>query len=90
MIRDDRHIRDTIRAYLANNFLLDNDWRLDDSDSLLEAGVLDSTGAMELVAFLGDAFSIDVADEDITEDNLDSVDRICCFLVRKAKDRRAA
>jgi acyl carrier protein len=90
MRRDEKRIRDTIRAYLANNFLLDSNWQLDDSDSLLDAGVLDSTGAMELVAFLGDAFSIDIADEDITADNLDSVDRICCFLVRKATDRRAA
>ena len=44
----------TIRTYIVENFLFSEDEGLDDDVSLLETGIIDSTGALELVVFLED------------------------------------
>lgn len=50
---------------------------------LLERGVVDSTGVVELVEFLQDEFKIKVADEDITEENLGTIGAIAAFVSRR-------
>ena len=87
MTLDEASVRLTIRDYLMANFVLDTTLGFDDACSLLEAGILDSTGAMELVAFLENTFSIEVMEEDIVADNLDSIDQIFGFTVRKLEGR---
>ena len=50
---------------------------------LLERGVVDSTGVVELVEFLQDEFKIKVADDDITEENLGSIGAIARYVASK-------
>ncbi|MEO5372958.1 MAG: acyl carrier protein [Alphaproteobacteria bacterium] len=76
-------VRRRIRAYISENLLLDTGNELEDDTSLVESGILDSTGAMELVAFLEEAFGVTVADEDLVPANLDSVNAICAFVGAK-------
>jgi acyl carrier protein len=73
-----------VRAFIEENFLFRSDVSgLADSDSLLENGVMDSTGILELVAFLESDFSIQMTDAEIVPDNLDSIAAISAFLGRK-------
>jgi acyl carrier protein len=85
MTLNNASVRSAVRNFLTTNFVLDPVWSFDDACSLLDAGILDSTGVMELVAFLQNEYSIDVRDEDVVVDNLDSVDRICCFVAQRAE-----
>lgn len=72
-----------IRAFLVDSFLLGDDDGFDDSESLIEAGIVDSTGVMEVVTFLEESFAITVDDDDLVADNLDSVERLAAFVGRK-------
>jgi acyl carrier protein len=73
-----------VRAFIEENFLFRSDVsELSDSDSLLENGVMDSTGILELVAFLESDFSIQMTDAEIVPDNLDSIAAISTYLERK-------
>jgi acyl carrier protein len=83
-------IRARIRAYIVDNLLLGADAELAEAASLIEAGVLDSTGAMELVGFLEQAFMISVSDAEIVPENLDSLDGIAAFVMRKIDARQDA
>lgn len=74
--------RAKVRRYIIDSILLGTFEDFDDSASLLDAGILDSTGTMELVAYLEHEFGLAILDEDITADNLDSVERICRFIER--------
>jgi acyl carrier protein len=56
-----------------------------DSESLMESGVIDSLGIFRLVAFLEEAFRVRIGDEEITHDNLKSVDSIEQMVVSKLK-----
>ena len=84
-------IRPIIRRFIEENFLFQiGDQKLTDNQSLLEAGVVDSTGVLELVAFLEDTFHLQVADRDIIPQNLDTVDAITAFVERSGVLAEAA
>ncbi|MGB2821071.1 MAG: acyl carrier protein [Phycisphaerae bacterium] len=76
-----------IRTYVVENFLLGDEAGFDGSESLLEAGVIDSTGVLELVMFLEESFSIHVDDEDMVPENLDRIPDIARFVERKLAGR---
>ena len=72
-----------IRTFIAETFFFGDGHNLDDSASLLSAGVIDSTGVMELIMFLEETFEITIADEELIPENLESIDRIARFVDRK-------
>jgi acyl carrier protein len=80
-----------VREFIADNFLFRED-RADvsDSESLLDAGLIDSTGILELVAFLEERFHIQMADAEIVPENLDSVQAIAAYVKRKVAETAAA
>ena len=82
-----------IRSFILSSFLFtDDESKLKNNDSLLEQGIMDSTGVLELVAFLESQFGIKVADDELLPENLDSVDQIAAFIARKqpSQQRTAA
>ena len=72
-----------IRAYIVESFLLGDGDGFSDGESLLESGTVDSTGVMELVAFIEETFGVDVDDEDLVPENLDTISDIAAFVERK-------
>ena len=84
-------IEQKIRQFIAENFMLRQDRaELSDTDSLLEAGLIDSTGVLELVGYLESEFQIAVADADIIPENLDSIRTIIAYIGEKLAERAAA
>jgi acyl carrier protein len=74
-----------LRAYIAENFLYARpDYVLAEHDHLLEKGIVDSMGMLELLTFLQDRFGVEPADEEITEDNFATLGRIAAFVQAKA------
>jgi acyl carrier protein len=77
-----------IRQFVITNFLFgQDDGALADSKSFLEGGIIDSTGVLELVAFLEQRFSISVGDRELLPENLDSVDNAAHFVARKLEGK---
>jgi acyl carrier protein len=80
-------IKDKLKTFITENFLpfsgLDS---FEDADSLLENGIIDSTGVLELLEFLEEHFSLEVEDSEVVPENLDSVDNLIAFITRKSED----
>jgi acyl carrier protein len=76
-------IREQLRAFIAERFLFDAAAAIDPGISLIENGILDSTGAMELVLFLESTFGIRVNDVELVPDNLDGINKLAAFIERK-------
>lgn len=73
-----------IRAYVLENFLFtDNGNRLPNDASFLEEGIVDSTGVLELVLFVEEAFGFAVEDDEILPENFDSVAQLAAYVCRK-------
>lgn len=76
--------RVTIRTFIIENFLFGDTASMpDDKASLLESGVLDSTGVLELVGFIEETWDFEMTDNDIVPAHLDSVVRIAAFVMSK-------
>ena len=83
MVREIKDTRQQVRNFLEENFLFGRQDDLKDGDSFLDGGILDSTGILQLIAFLGETYGITVEDQEVTPDNLDSIDKIAAYLNRK-------
>lgn len=76
--------RKRIREYILENFMFtDDEAALNDGESLLTKGVIDSVGALEITQFIEETFSIKVKEDEMLPENLDSVDNIVSFVQRK-------
>ena len=70
-----------VRRFIVDNFLFGtNGDVLSPEDSLIEKGLIDSTGVLELVAFIQETFQIRVEDHEIVPANLDSIGKIATFV----------
>ena len=77
-------IRDDIREFVLDNFLMgDASAMLADHESLLQNGIIDSTGVLEVVMFLEARYGIKIEDRELVPENIDSVDNQVKFLQRK-------
>ena len=76
-------IQDQIRAFITSNFYVSDPEALGNADSLLDSGVIDSTGVLEIITFLEEHFGLTVEDAEMLPENLDSIDNIANFVVRK-------
>ena len=72
-----------VRSFVVANYLLGRGEGFRDDDSFLEHGIIDSTGILELVSHLEESYGIEVADDELIPDNLDSIHRIAGYLSRK-------
>lgn len=78
-------IESKIRSYVAENLLFsDNGFPYDDDASFLQEGIVDSIGIMELVNYIEGEFKITVEDNELTPDNLDSVEQLANFVRAKS------
>lgn len=76
-------IREKIRGHILENMMFTDDpSRLPDDASLLEMGIIDSTGVLELVLLMEENFAMKVQDAAIIPENFDSVDRMVSFVLR--------
>jgi acyl carrier protein len=84
-------VKTELRAFIVENFLFgDESHPIDQSMSLIENDLIDSTGILELVSFLEERYGIAVADADIVPANLDSIERIAAYVASKQPAQRLA
>lgn len=77
-------IKTEVRTFIVDNFMMGmNPGELSDKDSLLDKGIVDSTGVLELVGFLEETFEIQIDDEELIPENLDSVEKITAYITKK-------
>ena len=71
-----------VRNFVVETFLFGQDDGLTDDASFLTNGVVDSTGVLELVAYLEKTYQIKVRDTDLVPENLDSINAIAAFVTK--------
>ncbi len=85
------NVNATLRRFIADRLAYQEEiaW-LGDRASLREAGLVDSTGVIELVTFLEEEFGVAVSDEEMLPQNLDSIAALEAFIARKRAEQFAA
>jgi acyl carrier protein len=77
------HTNTKIREFILKKFPLARKRQLKDSDALLESGVLDSLGMLDMVQFIEKEFSVALSDDELTPENFQTIDRIAAFIRTK-------
>lgn len=77
-------IAQEVKNYILENYLFTDDQSaLNNDDSFLEKGILDSTGILEVIYFIEETYSITVEDDEMVPENLDSIERLDAYVTRK-------
>ncbi|MGH6893979.1 MAG: acyl carrier protein [Dongiaceae bacterium] len=77
-------IEKQIREYIAHNLLFSGEsFPYPDDASLLDEGIIDSLGIMELVEFAQQAFAIRIDQNEVIPENFDSVRKMALFVQSK-------
>lgn len=77
-------VQKSVWDFIVGNFLFGvENAKLTDQASFLETGIIDSTGILELVTFIETEYGIKIEDEEMLPQNLDSLENISAFVIRK-------
>lgn len=80
----------TVRQFIVSNFLYGQERSFKDDDSFMAEGIVDSTGVLQLVAFLEETYGITVEDEELIPENMDSISHVSAYLARNIRTRAEA
>jgi acyl carrier protein len=83
-------VQNEIRKFIIENFMWDGDGNLGEEDSLLEKGIIDSTGVLELVSFIEETYCFKIRDEELVPENLDSIKNIAQYVSDKLNGNRVS
>jgi acyl carrier protein len=90
-LRMNQFMDDQIKAFIVENFFFGDTRReIGINDSLIENDIIDSTGILELVAFVEDQYNIRAEDSDITPANFDSIANLRRFVISKTNVTKVA
>jgi acyl carrier protein len=80
---DKNSITSQVNSFINEEFVFDSSTKPDKNDSLMDNGIIDSAGMLTLISFLEETFQISIEDEELTRENLDSIENISDFIERK-------
>lgn len=83
MISDPAAIRRRIREFVARRFPLPEHLELGDELPLLETGVIDSLGILDMLKFLEATFGICLSDDELSPENFHSIETLVQFVDAK-------
>lgn len=83
-------VQDRVKQFVVENFYVSDPAELSADTSLIAAGYVDSTGMLELIAFLEGEYGIGIEEHEATPDNLETLARIAAFVARKTPAAPAA
>lgn len=76
---------DVVKKFLLDQEYVIQDEVLDETDSLLERGLIDSVGIINLVSLLEETYRIEIDDDDLMPENFDSLNAIKNYVENKIR-----
>ena len=77
-----------LREFFSRSRLISDDHEVAGDDSLLESGLIDSLGILELVTYLRESHGVQVQDVDLVPENFDSLNAILTFVEKQKEEGR--
>jgi len=81
---NESEVKNAIKEFLVGTFFLDlSTTPIEDDTSFLDNGIIDSTGILEVINFIQETYEIEVEDDEMLPENLDSLQNIAAYINRK-------
>ena len=81
------NIKEQISEYIKENILFGDGDIPDENVSFTESGILDSTGFLGLITFAESNFEIEISDDELDPENLETLSKISSFIERKLSEK---
>jgi acyl carrier protein len=85
---DTQVVTDRLKDFVYKKFPLAKKQSVKNSDPLLDSGIIDSLGILDLVAFIEKEFGVHVSDEELMPENFQTVDALAAFVQQKSNGAR--
>jgi acyl carrier protein len=79
-----------LRQFVVDNYLFGRAGDLSYDSSFLESGIVNSTGMLELIAFVEQTYAIQVEDSELLPENLDTISKLAKFVRTKQRMAKSA
>ena len=79
-------VNNTVKQFIMRHFSHARTRLLTDDDPLLESGIVDSLGVLDIVSFIESDLGVIVDDEDLVRENFGSIRRIATYIENKQKN----
>lgn len=76
-------LKESIRNFILEKFPLARKRGVQFDDNLLESGIIDSLGILDLVNFLEQSLGIILSDEELIPENFQTIERLSVFVQSK-------
>ncbi len=77
-------VRERIKGFILEKFPLARKQGLNNGDQLLERGIVDSLGVLDLVSFLEQEFAISVSDEELVPEHFRTIECLAAFVQKRS------
>src|SRR5690242_93358 len=77
------NITPLVRQFILKEFPLARKRQINDSDPLIESGIVESLGVLQIVSFIEKTFSIQLLDDDLVPGNFHSIERIAALIAER-------
>jgi len=84
---DNNSVSSSVKNFIHANFPSARNRVLEDSDLLLESGIIDSLGVLDMVSFIESQFGIHVVDDELVPENFQTIGQIVKFIERTQRER---
>ena len=76
-----QEVSEALKAFVYENFSLAGEEGVDETELLLEEGIVDSLGLLEIVDFIETSYGITINDTDMVLDNFGTIETIAAFII---------
>jgi acyl carrier protein len=74
------NLAEDVRNFLVKARLIKSDLAIDENESLIEGGIIDSLGLVELIGYIENTYDIVVGEDDLVPENFDTLSAIEAFV----------
>ena len=84
MARDDQQVKSLLIQFIVDNYMVEED-EVPHDRSLVDEGIIDSFGLVEIASFIEREFAVAVLEADMTRENFGSVNKLVAFIQRRSE-----
>lgn len=85
-MKNHSQVKEAVKKFVLDTSYVSDD-QVYDETLIFEQGIMDSMGFISIIGFLEEKFSVTPSDEELTEENFESVNAISNFVERKLQTK---
>jgi acyl carrier protein len=76
-------MQEQLKAFIANDLLGDPTYQIDNEQSLIKGGIIDSFSLVQVGLFIEKTWGLKVPDRDLTVDKMDTVNQMAAYVQKR-------